>query len=294
MENMTDCLGSQPLKIHQELSRIENTLQNPVSPKTCHRVFRQLNATSSSLHNLQSHTSKTTSLFQKAQQEHLLDLQERIVTLYGKAVDRKIDFQIEQIAKEATELEQMLDSASPEAVDKESKLLQKHVSALLHDHRLSQSQLPIVNRAKDILSLAQSKISGKASSTPRHFDWLASQPHSIQGVQEAVDLLPGEVEELFEIATLIASGGNKQAKLRFNLLPEDIKSRAMHHSNALKGALFEENGTTTKALIATAYELAGIVNMYLSDAEIRVLFQDVMHIKAEERQEPVKSSRFIG
>lgn len=294
MKNMTDCLGSQPLRIHEELSRIENTLQNPVSPQTCHRVFRQLNATSDSLHGLQSQTSKTTNIFQQAKQGHFSELQDRIVTLYGKAVDRKVEFQVEQIAKEAAELEEMLGSSPADTVTKESKLLQKHISTLLHDHRLSQSQLPIIRRAKEVLSLAQSRLQGKTPSAPRHFDWLASQTQNAYNAQEAIDLMPGEVEELFEIAAHMFNGESKQARLRFNLLPEDTKRRVQRHGHALEGALFEEKGTTAKALIATAYELTGEETMYLSNDEMSSLFQDVERIKAEERQEPANSSRYTG
>lgn len=296
MNNKIDRSGGQPLKIYKELNAIEESLQRPVSPRTCHRLFHKLEATSHSLQGLQAQTVKTTSIFQQSQAQHVNELQDKIVSLYGRAVDRKVDYQVEQIAEETSHLERTLDTANPEELIRGSNLLQKHVRTLLHDHCLSRDKFPVIQRAKQTLDLAKQKLSGESASQPmRHFEWLATQAPQAEFVEEAIEFMPGEVEELFDIALLLHVHDLKQAKSRYNQLPEDTKTRIAKHMSALGGDLFRDENKTAIALVATAYELTGTSDVYLTNEEIQDLFTEATRLIAEsERPSTPFDIRFIG
>ena len=68
-------------------------------------------------------------------------------------------------------------------------------------------------------------------------------------------LLPGEVEELFDIAKAIYDRDFRQAKMRFSMLPEDHKRRFQSHMQNLMAKAFDDPLETMQALIATVNEL---------------------------------------
>ncbi|MCX6990724.1 MAG: hypothetical protein NTX49_06670 [Chlamydiae bacterium] len=285
---MTNSIDSQPLRIYTELDKIRKCTEGPVSPRTCARLFHKLDEISHSLQGLQGESAKTTSIFEQSKQEHLQDLQATIVSLYGRAIDCKVSFQVDQIAGETSHLKEALDHATPKQITKESKLLQKHVSTLLHDHRIGKEQMPVVSLAKQTLSHAEKKLKGETPEPVHHFTWMASQA-SAQYAQDLVDILPGEIEELFDIATLLHTGLKKEAQSRYNRLPSDIKGLVAKHLEALK-----ETSLSEKALIATGFELAGTKEMYFSEEELTSFFQESMEFGKPEKLEPIFNMRSIG
>jgi|GEM_PF-2062801 len=295
MENKIDRSGGQPLKIYQELHAIEESLQRPVSPRTCHRLFHKLEATSHSLQGIQRETAKSSTIFKVSQEGHVSDLQDKIVSLYGRAVDRKVDYQVDQIAEETSHLERTLDTANTEELTRGSDLLQKHVRTLLNDHCLSRDKFPVIQKAKQTLDLAKQKLSGEVAEKPiRHFEWLSTQAHQVQFVEEALELMPGEVEELFDIALLMHVRDIRQARSRYNQLPEDTKLRALKHIKALDSEIFSDDKTSI-ALISTAYELTGTSGVYLTSEELQDLFTEATRIIAEEQRPSTPFDvRFIG
>ncbi len=55
---------------------------------------------------------------------------------------------------------------------------------------------------------------------------------------EEIELMPGEVEELFDIAKAVYDRDFRQAKMRYNILPEDHKRRFQKHMQNLIGTAF--------------------------------------------------------
>jgi len=285
---MINSIDNQPLKIYTELDRIKKCTLRPVSPRTCARLFHKLDEISHSLQGLKQESAKTTTIFQQSQEEHFQELEETIVSLYGRAIECKVNFQVDQIAGETSHLKQSLEVGTPKQITKESKLLQKHVSTLLHDHRIGKEQMPVVSLAKQTLSHAEKKLKGETQEPVHHFTWIASHVSS-QYAQDMIDILPGEIEEIFDIATLLYTGHKTEARSRYNRLPSNIKSIIAKHLYALK-----ETSLSEKALIAAGFELSGTEEMYFSEEELKSFFQQSMEFSKQEKLEPSFNMRSIG
>jgi hypothetical protein len=285
---MTNSIDSQPLRIYTELDKIRKCTEGPVSPRTCARLFHKLDEISHSLQGIKEESAKTTSIFQQSQEEHFQELEETIVSLYGRAIECKVNFQVDQIAGETSHLKKSLETGTPKQISKESKLLQKHVSSLLHDHRIGKEQMPVVSLAKQTLSHAEKKLKGEEPETVHHFTWMASQTIALYA-QDTMDILPGEFEEIFDIATLLHNGHKKDAQSRYNRLPSDIKSIVAKHLDVLKQTSLSE-----KALIATGFELSGAKEMYFSAVELNSFFQESLEFGKPEKLDPTYNMRSIG
>ena len=166
--------------------------------------------------------------------------------------------------------------------------MQKHVSTLLHNHRIGKEQIPVVNLAKQTLSHAEKKLNGETPEPVHHFTWMAGQV-SAQYTQDTLEILPEEIEEIFDIATLLHTGQKKEAQSRYNRLPSDIKGLVTKHLDALK-----ETSLSEKALIATGFELSGTKEMYFSEKELTSFFQESMEFSKQAKLEPSFNMRSIG
>lgn len=130
--------------ISKELSKIESRLHLPINSQTCKMLFHKLDLTSHSLQELKQQIKKTGNIFTHSHFSHIEQLEKQACFLYGKALDKKVDFQIEQIRKETTELQK-----GPTA--KIAKQLSQHLKTLLHNHRPGQEHQNTLQQARQTL-----------------------------------------------------------------------------------------------------------------------------------------------
>ena len=285
---MINSIDNQPLKIYTELEKIKKCTERPIPPGTCVRLFHKLDKISHSLQALKAESSKTTNIFAESKKEHLNDLQEIIVSLYGRAIDSKVNFQIDQIAEETSKLKKAIELENLQQIARDSKLLKKHVSRLLLDHRIGKEQMPVIALAKQTLSDAEKKLKKPTPEPAHHFTWIASQI-SAQYIHDFIDVFPGDIEEIFDIATLVHTGLKKEAQSRYNRLPLDIKSIVAKHLDLVK-----ETSLSEKALIAAGFELSGSKEMSFSEEELTCFFRESIEFEKSEKFEPSFKIRSIG
>jgi hypothetical protein len=278
---------SHPLRIYEELKEIETSLLRPVSPSKSHRIFHKLDTTSNCLQTMKEQAQKTCNIFQQSQQSHFQELEEKIVSLYGKIIDKKIDFQVNQIHDETHHLQETLESGSEKEVKKECRLLKKHVDKLLDEHRLPQDKLPIIFKAKEILHQAHGHKNDKIQN---HFDFISENCKPPIATEPNFDLLPEEIEELFDIALCFYQNKSKEGKTRFILMNGSIKDAVQEHASYLKITLFDEKSTTIQALLATAFELSGSHPFHMSIEEIEQFCNEALQL--ENQPEQVKQNLF--
>lgn len=114
-----------------------------------------------------------------------------------------------------------------------------------------------------------------------HFDLMASQKN-VRFVEE-VELLPGDIEELFDIARAVYNNDFRQAKMRFAGLPEEHRRRFDRHMQQLMGRPFVSTLETMQALIATANDLVENAEKYPTREAIDQLFMGLSQLDGEER-----------
>jgi hypothetical protein len=141
-------------KIHKQIVDIEKKLSHPISPRECFQLFLALDETSGSLKELKKQSLKTKNLFMQMQNRSLEEIQEKIVYLYGKAIDQKIDFQVKEIDQAAQKILHLISTGKILQISSETTTLKIYIQDLLHFHRLSKENLEIVNKANDILKMA--------------------------------------------------------------------------------------------------------------------------------------------
>lgn len=258
--------GSQWL--HTQVRTIEGELaQAPISPKKYQNLTKKLNDASRKLQNLE----KTSGVFAKAQTDYL---KEKVITLSKSLIDRKVETEVSQIQKESSDLKKKISQGAV-------KKLETHINQLEENHKVSIPHRLIVADAKQALVEAKAKLEGKPVS--RHFDWLASQKNV--RMLEEIELLPGEVEELFDIAKAVYDRDFRQAKMRYSMLPEDHKRRFLSHMQNLTASPFDDADETIQALIATVNELVKNGESYPSRDQIDQLFLGLSQVNQQERAE---------
>ncbi|MBS0604385.1 MAG: hypothetical protein JSS60_05025 [Verrucomicrobia bacterium] len=243
----------------------------PISPKKYQHLSRKLDNALEKLQGLES-KNKTTSLFAKAQTEHL---KEQVVKLYGDLEDGLVKREVSQIKEESTSLKK------GRLTLKAVKKLEMHINELESNHLTSIPDRRIIADAKHALLEARAKLEGKP--VAKHIDWLAKQ-RPVQFTEE-IQLLPGEVEELFDIARAVYNRDFRQAKMRYNALPEDHKRMFQKHMQNLMAKPFDDPLETCQAMIATANELVENGEGYPSQSQIDQLFLGLSQLNTEERAE---------
>ena len=141
-------------KIHRQIADIEKKLNHPISPRECVQLFLALEETNTSLKELKKQCVKTKNIFVQMQTSSIEEMQEKVVYLYGKAIDQKVDFQVQQIDQTAQNILQMICKGNIKTICKQSVMLDTYIKDLLHLHRLSKENLHIVKKASDILHMA--------------------------------------------------------------------------------------------------------------------------------------------
>lgn len=240
--------------LQTEVQTIEGEIAHfPISHKKYQLLCKKLHSASQKLQDLE----KMTDVFAKTQAEYL---KEKVVSLSKDLVDRLVEGEVTQIQRESSSLKQGKITA------KAIKLLETHIHELEENHKTSIPHRRIIADAKHALLEAKAKLEGKP--VVKHFDWLATQ---VKRVDE-VELLPGDVEELFDIARAVYNRDFRQAKMRFNALTDDYRRRFERHMQQLTAAPFDDPLETVQALIATVNELIGNGESYPTANEIDQLF----------------------
>ncbi len=253
--------------VQSEVQTIEGEIaHSAISPKKFQSLSKKLHFAAQKLQDLE----KATDVFAKAQTEYL---KEKVVTLSRDLVDRLVEGEVTQIQQESSSLKQGKITA------KAVKLLESHISQLEDNHKTSIPHRRIIADAKHALLEAKAKLDGQA--VVKHFDWLAKQNPVVRFVDE-VELLPGEVEELFDIARAVYNRDFRQARMRYNTLLQDHRRRFESHMQQLTALPFDDALETIQALIATANDLVENGETYPTSQEIDNLFLGLSQVAKEE------------
>ena len=264
---MTAILNKSLQGSYSILQTIEREIaQSPISSKKYLNLSKKLDHELEALQTLE----KTSNLFVKTQTD---SLKEKVVTLYGDLEDGRIEGEVSQIHQESRSLKK--GRISLKAV----KQLEAHINDLEKNHLTSIPHRRVIADAKHALLEAKAKLEGKP--VTNHIDWLAKQT-PVRFVEE-IELLPGEVEELFDIAKAVYNGDARQAKKRYLSLPEDHKLRFHKHMQNLMAKPFDDSLETMQALIATVNELVDNGEGYPSRPEIDQLFLGLSQLSTEEK-----------
>lgn len=212
-------------KARQAIRNVENTLSGPISKRMCGRLF----ATLSSL--------------QKGCKEHT-ELQEKIVCLYGKIIDRFVDTEVKNIAK--------LSLQSP--VD--TRLLSRKI-ANIESYGLSRENYAVLQRVQEKIGVVSKTKTGIPVESIRNLDM---------------------IEELFELtrALVVKSKSISEIQSAYAELPEGVQTAIASHADRMGKELFSDVFTTLGALFVTAHELAErpLLN-YPSEQEIFHFFSEL-------------------
>jgi hypothetical protein len=262
--------GSQWLQ--NEMQNIEKQLGSSISPKKYHRLTRKLDTVVKKLNEKQPAT-----LFAKSATK---DLQDKVVSLSGALVDGYVKRQVSEIQKESVSLRERI-SLKEKIPPKEVRKWEKRIEEFEHDHLLWAGDRRIIADAKDALLKAKAELQDKP--VINHFNWLAQQKN-VRFAEEN-ELLPGEIEELFDIAKAVYDRDLRQAKMRFHGLPEDHKYRFQNRLRELDFTAkpFDEAFPTIQALIWTVNDLVGNGETYPSSKQVDQLFLGLSEVQGEER-----------
>jgi hypothetical protein len=259
--------------LYTEVQTIEGEIAHaPVSPRKYQSLCKKLHLASQKLQDLE----KTSDVFAKAQTEYL---KEKVVSLSHDLVERLVEGEVTQIQHESTSLKK--GRITPEAI----QLLEMHINHLEEHHKPSIPHRRIIADAKHALLDAKEKLEkGQGQPLINHFDWLATQ-NSVRFVKDEVELLPGEMEELFDIARAVYHRDFRHAKMHYQTLPEDYKRRFEKHMQNLTAKAFDDPLETMQALIATVNELVENGEAYPTSAQIDQLFLGLSQVTEAERME---------
>lgn len=243
-----------------------------ISARKYQNLSKKLDHALETLQDLES-KNKTAGVFARAQTD---GLKEQVVKLYGDLENGLVKREISQIREESTLLRK------GRLTLKAIKKLEMHISDLESKHLASIPDRRIIADAKQALVEAKAKLEGKP--VVKHFDMLARQNNNVHFLEE-IELLPGEVEELYDIARAVYNRDLRQAKMRYASLPEDHKRKFEKHMQNLMSTPFEEPLQTMQALIATVNELVDNGEGYPSSDYIDQLFLGLSQVIKEEQAE---------
>lgn len=256
--------------IQSEVQTIAGEIaHSPISQKKYQNLSKKLDKAFVSLQDLET-KDKMESLFLQAQRGQL---KEQMVKLYGDLESGLVKREVTQIQQESTSLRQ------GRLTSKAVKKLESHIAELEKNYLTSVPDRRILADARQALVEAKAKLAGRP--LVNHFDLMASQKN-VRFVEE-VELLPGDIEELFDIARAVYNNDFRQAKMRFAGLPEEHRRRFDRHMQQLMGRPFVSTLETMQALIATANDLVENAEKYPTREAIDQLFMGLSQLDGEER-----------
>lgn len=271
--------GSQWL--HTQVQAIAGEIAgSSISPKKYQDLSKKLDAAWETLQDLEA-KNKASNLFFKTQAEVL---KEKFVNLYKELEDGFVRRAVIQIQEESDLLK--TGKVSHQAVNR----LENHISELENNHLPSIPERRVVADAKHALLEAKAKLEGKP--IVKHIDWLAKQQNVRFVEQTANELLPGEVEELFDIAKAVYKRDYREAKKRYAGISYDHQSRFISHMQQLMAKPFEDEIETIQALMATINDLVGNGEGYPSKDQIHQHFLGLSQLSALEEKSDRKIISF--
>ena len=248
-----------PRWLQVEVQTIAKEIEcSSISPKKYQLLSKKLDDTLEALQGFETR-DKTADVFAKAQAE---DLKEQVVKLYGDLEEGLVKREISQIKEESTSLRK------GRLTLKAIKKLEVHIHTLEKNHLTSIPNRRIIADAKQALSEAKAKLAGKP--IIHHFAALSQYPQV--HFWEEIPLLPGDVEDLLDVARSVYNRDFREAKIGFATLPGAHKQRVENHLQHLMAKLFEDPLETMQALIATVNQLVENGEGYPTSSEIDKLF----------------------
>ena len=245
-------------RLHDQVRAIKGALQKkaPASSRTCQRLFHQLGET---CQNLQALKDKASSAFAKSQLTSLNELDDTIKGLYGTLLDKHVNSRVSHIVKGA-------DAAAAGIVTPiVIKNLKKQISLLQKEHRLSVPNRKLIREAEENLTKAEENLMGNGKEKiHHHFDILAQECN----VRFLEEVLPGEIEELFEIGRYVYEGKISAAKQQYHQLPYRQKEQFEKHMHFLGAVPFKDRTETIQAFHAIANESIDNGEIYPSSEKI--------------------------
>lgn len=254
--------------ISTEVESIAGEIEtSPISEKKYLDLSKRLDNTFRAIWNLETQ-QKTSTLFNRTQAQAL---KETCVELSQHLENAFVNREISLIQNDSVALHR--GGATPETIQK----IEAQMNALLKNHALSIEQNRTLSEARRSIDLAKMDINGEAI---HHMEWLATQ-RNVNWV-ETNEVIPEEIEELFDIGKWVFDRNLKQAKTRFQKLPESHKRQFQEHMKLLAAKPFEDVNETIQALIATANQLTGNGCTYPSAEQIDELYLGLIQINDEE------------
>lgn len=226
-------------------------------------------------------------------EEKLGNLEQRLISLYGKIHALALDYELRVVASETDSLQKALFEEKKSLAKPKLSHLQKRVTKLHATHALSIDQKEVVSKAMMAIEAAQEKFDGIPSPMRQQAEMkkLTVRSENIQNSAQPVDSTEAvdleAISDLFEIAALVYKNELQSAELRFFRLPEEQQSLTKKHLVILQNGdetPFMHTLTTVQALIATANDIAcndGPIP-YLSREQIEEMFVDIGEISKEE------------
>ncbi len=265
--------------LHSQLQSIAGQLETAPSTRQVTKLTKELDKTSSALREMKN---KAHSVFGQSQQDHFGGLEDEIVNMYGRLQAAMISGKVSQIQQEAHSLKESM--AQGGQVDaKLIHTIKRHIFRLLKDYRPGVQERQVIADAKKTIKEAEQ---GKPSKEKvvSHFEWLSGQKN-VRFVEE-MESEPDQYEDLFDIAAMVYNGKSREAKARFNQLPEELKRSFQLHMRELTAVPFEDERETIQALLATANKLVGNGELYPTKSEIDEIFLGLKLETAGEEKGP--------
>lgn len=131
-------------QISKKLNDIQAWLNHPISPERCRIICNQLGSIREQLEAIKQFIETESTVFSGSLLLDIDPLEKKICFLYGKAIDKKVDFQVNQI-KEQTILLQKKPTI------KSSIQLQQYLNELLDHHRPGIEHRDVIYQARKML-----------------------------------------------------------------------------------------------------------------------------------------------
>ncbi len=193
---------SPSFKVLSIIQNVETKLKNPVSKRTFGKLFI---------------------LLETAQKECLdVDLQNKIVSLYGRIIDRYVDTEVQKIAELATK---------PKLNE---EILRKKI-ADIKLYGISKENFSILRKAEQKIQRVKTPSYTSSESSLMDLEW---------------------IEELFTLASLIYHKEKEKISSTYKNLPLEAQNCLLKHLSFLGSAVFQDDFLMIQALFATAHELA--------------------------------------
>jgi hypothetical protein len=271
--------GSQGL--HTQLQSIEDQIDKAKSTRDIRRLTKDLDQTSTALRAMKS---KAQSVFGQTQQGYFGRLEDEIVSMYGRIEEAQVASKVSQIQDETEEIKESIAQGAPINV-KTLHLLKRHICRFLKDYRPGIKERRVIADARQTAERADLTLKGKPTQPISHFQWLANQ-RDAQWVEEK-ELIPGQCEDLFDIAAHLYNGRLREAKAAYHQLPENLKEIFHSHLRQLIAIAFEDELETLQALIATANQLVENGEPYPTRQEIDEIFLGLREVISEDTNSSV-------